>query len=161
MPHERYIFITQSLALLPAGVPVRRGPIESKSTCARSQVCELSWPAAQICLRTGSLIPVCAARGVAARDADSAIKIERFIVAPGVGVTRQNYEEPTRGTSARNERVGTSKRKEAPCESLPSDSRVRAPSAGKSIQLDAENERRVGGYARLHRVAIAEIGGHD
>ncbi len=33
MPHDLYVLITQSLAALMPGLPVRRGPIESNSVC--------------------------------------------------------------------------------------------------------------------------------
>src|SRR6266496_3005483 len=61
MPHDLYVLMTQSLACVPCGVPVRRGPIESKKVCARSQVCELSMPSVHMRLSTGSFVEVCAA----------------------------------------------------------------------------------------------------
>src|SRR3954468_11864230 len=41
MPHDLYLPITQSLADLMDGLPVRRGPMESNSACESSWTCEL------------------------------------------------------------------------------------------------------------------------
>ena len=48
MPHDLYMSITQSLARLSPGPPVRRGPIESKSVCDSFWTCELSMPSRQM-----------------------------------------------------------------------------------------------------------------
>jgi hypothetical protein len=56
MPHDRYSRMTQSLAADMPGVPVSRGPIESRSTWERAAIRELSIPADQMRRRTGSLL---------------------------------------------------------------------------------------------------------
>src|SRR5215208_562173 len=56
IPHDLYILITQSLACIPCGVPVRRGPIESNNVWDSSQACELSMPSVHIRRSTGSVV---------------------------------------------------------------------------------------------------------
>src|SRR5438128_1978295 len=73
MPQDLYVLTTQSLADLKPGLPVRRGPIESKKTCASGCSCELSMPMAQMRLivasDVGKVPGICAAALVAPRSA--------------------------------------------------------------------------------------------
>src|SRR5690606_13944147 len=61
MPHAVYVRTAQSCAACMAGEPVRRGPIESSSTCASASTCEFCMASVQMLRRIGSSVAkVCA-----------------------------------------------------------------------------------------------------
>src|SRR5687768_15297535 len=81
-PQLLYVATSQSLPRFIPGVPVRRGPIESLSTCESRYVCELFIPSAQICRMMGSaVVYVCAGDADAATATSSAAADrERFMM---------------------------------------------------------------------------------
>ena len=150
MPHARYVFITQSLASMPCGVPVSRGPIESKSVCERSHVCELSMPSAHMRASTGSVEAGLRAMRRVRRGRRQAQRAQR----------RRSCATPDGEQSRTRHRRILRTKGEARAEASPSTPAIRRYG---TVQTDVEDERRVGRNRRLRRRrrAVPERGRND
>src|SRR5690242_8423517 len=145
--------MTQSLACVPCGVPVRRGPIESKNVCARSHVWELSIPSVHIRLSTGSFVAVCAEtarhgttdtstlnakeRMRVMRDLRLRIELPRALTRPACGVLPADAIRRTRAR-VHKLRKGGGSRWNLPHSPLRSSARLR-----DDLHNDVVNERAI------------------
>src|SRR5215510_3361606 len=87
MPHALYWEMTQLLAARIPGLPVRRGPIESKRVCASFWTWELSMPTRKMRSMFGSLCALSGAAAMSATDRDTSSLRTEGIGTEGEGVT--------------------------------------------------------------------------